>query len=369
MRLNLDERSHKVLTSVPNSRFTISAERPSTENLCFGTILFAEREEASPQFNSHTSFRNTLTSTHQEIALTQHIQVKTDKMWQSLARTITTISAINEVTLIFSTWILSSSPSTIEPSLRNYIPPTICVLLYAISEPFYTKLLLYIPLRPFVAVIGTSQIHILLSTLFIQAVNSILASEPQNPESSSEKGESSAKPLETEVDRNSRFGFAQVLFVLQIHSAAAMNASLQILAQSLASKTPGEEVISDCLAVFSFVIWLASRLGDRFTTLATGKAGYIGQHGRGEACSQVANLGLLLLVKTKLRTVLGFASWSFMEVIDETRREDWFGSTRFQSAEDFFRRTPTWLPPVMSVLAMILMVAGEILKRRSRQAV
>jgi hypothetical protein len=280
-----------------------------------------------------------------------------------LAQAIRLTSGLTEVSLVFSTWIVSLPARPENRPQDTLSRQTLLAALYAISEPIYTLLLLRIALAPSIPVIGTSIIHVTMSMSFTNSLNVVLAQlshpadsgrtvshveksqttlQSQNPSPSPERFDE----IRAEYDR-----MCSAFEYLFTQTAAASNASLLLLSQHLLVANEDDSSAPMWLSAFGFAFFLILRMADYSLASVTQRPLFLGQRGLiADTWKQIQLLAVYLVVRNVVRLSLGMGSLGIFEktaVIEQIFRsgyDAWW--------QDIVSRLPAWLPFALSALSV-----------------
>jgi hypothetical protein len=283
----------------------------------------------------------------------------------TLTQAVRLASGMTELCLVFSTWIISLPASPGNRPQDALSRQTLLAALYAISEPIYTLLLLRIALAPPILVIGTSIIHLTMSTSFTNSLNVVLAQLNQTsgsgrtvsyvgksqPSLQSQKQSPSPERVDeirAKYDRMcSAFEFAFT------QTTAASNASLLLLGQYLLVANEYDLSAPMWLSAFGLVFFLISKMADYSLASVTQRPLFLGQRGlTADTWRQIQLLAVYLVVRTVVRLSLGmgplgiFEKAAVIEQIFQPGHDAWW--------QDFVSKLPAWLPFALSAFSVVL---------------
>jgi len=292
-----------------------------------------------------------------------------------LTQAVRLTSGLTELSLIFSTWLISL-PANPEHRPQDALSrQTIRTALYAISEPVYTQLLLRVTLAPPLLALGISTIHLMMSTSFVDSVNIVLAQLIPKSSSSvtishAEKSQPALKPQDQSpsherVDeiRAEYNRMCSAFEYVYTQTSAASNASLLILGQYLLVANEDNSSTPIWLSAFAFAFFLVSRMADYSMASVTERSLFLGQRGlTSDTWRQIQLLVVYHVVRTVARLSLGMGSLGMLEKTAAIERI--FRPGRDAWWQDLVSKLPAWLPLALSALSVALMGASHLYMTR-----
>lgn len=298
-----------------------------------------------------------------------------------LTQATRTTSGLVELTLIFSTWIVSLPAKPEHRSQNAFSIQLLRTALYAISEPVYILLLLRTTLAPPILVIGTSCIYLGMATSFTSSMNVALAKSIHGASSSSmtvpetEKPQTTPQlreqPMDPELTSESRSEIDRLFPVFEYvftQTSAASNASLLLLGQYLAVTNEEDSSTTMWLSIFALTFFLISRMVDYSIASLTQRPLFLGQRGlAADTWRQIQLLVVYFVVRTAVRLTLGMSSLGVFENAEVI--EQLFKPGRDAWLQNFVLNLPAWLPSALSALSVGLTVLSHLYwSRLERQA-
>ena len=290
-----------------------------------------------------------------------------------LTQAVRLASGLTELSLVFSTWIISLPAYSEHRSQGTVSRQALATALYAISEPIYTSLLLRVALAPPILVIGTSTIHLTTSTLFTDSLKVVLAKSIHASDSSGTVSHveklQSEQPLDSENVNEIRAEYYRICWVFEYalaQTSAASNASLLLLDQYLLVANEDNSSTPMWLSAFGFAFFLISRMADYSMASVIQRPLFLGQRGLiADTWRQVQLLIFYLMVRIAVRLALGMEALGMLEkaaVVENMFRpgcDAWW--------QDFVSKLPAWLPFALSALSVGLTVLSQLYWARIRR--
>jgi hypothetical protein len=295
-----------------------------------------------------------------------------------LATDIRLTAGLSEFTLLFNTWIISSPADNDHQHYYTWLlPSALGAIIFAISEPLYTFILVRLPIEPaFLAlVVPVSQV---LTTMLLWDVTGAVELERiratnkyiQRAETSKEARYEAPSVRDSlgfdsvtlkraqELGHNTFWAFV----VAHVQHAASTTASLLFFAQNIDVTHTKSSALHIFLVSSAVVYFGLSRLADyvfaRFAELPC----YIGENGLGEPVKQVKNLLWLIVVRAVVRVALGMNAVSGPFSADGAGAEYFFAEASLLNA---LKGIPGWVWCAVFALNLCLWGLGGFLEGRA----
>jgi hypothetical protein len=294
-----------------------------------------------------------------------------------LATAVRLTAGLSEFTLLFNTWIISSPADNDCQHQYTWLLPTLGAIIFAISEPLYTFILVRLPIEPaFLAlVVPVSQV---LTTMLLWDVTGVVELERIRAANEYIQRAETAKESRCEVPAvKESLGFDSVTLshaqelghktfwafvVAYAQHAASTTASLLFLAQNIDVAHTKSSALHTFLVSSALVYFGLSRLADYGFARFAGLPFYIGENGVGEAVDQVKNLLWLIAVRAIVRMALGMDAISGPFGADGAGVEYFFAEA---SLRDALAGIPGWVWCAVFALGLCLSGLGGFLKGRA----
>jgi hypothetical protein len=294
-----------------------------------------------------------------------------------LATAVRLTAGLSEFTLLFNTWIVSSPTDNDSQHQYTWLLPALSAIVFAISEPLYTFILVRLPIEPaFLAlVVPVSQV---LTTMLLWDVTGAVELERIRAANKYIQRAETAKESRCEVPAvKESLGFDSVTLkraqelghktfwafvVAHVQHAASTTASLLFLAQNIDVTHTKSTALHIFLVSSALVYFGLSRLADYGFARFAGLPCYIGENGLGEAVKQVKNLVWLIAVRVVVRVALGMNAISGPFGADGAGVEYFFAEA---SLRDALTGIPGWVWCAVFALNLCLCGLGRFLKRRA----
>ena len=254
------------------------------------------------------------------------------------------IAALNECLHLFNVWIISPTGDS------QGFDITTSALLYGIAEPFFAKLIIWIPVEPMTTLTWFCASHAL--AFFISGSHDQTLQVAGMEKSQSTHNGTAATTSRNATSKKRYQGFAANL--VQTLTAAASDANLSLMTHFTDDKdatTTGKALFVDLHAALCCLMYLSSKAIDWNIAKRSDRPRYFGEGSLRLAGVQVLNLLALLGLRILGRWMLDLAAFETFSRLSEEQHESLFLKVT----------TSFWLNKVIQMMAPTLgVVAGTL---------
>lgn len=293
-----------------------------------------------------------------------------------LSSCVAALAFLNNIVLFSSPWILGGTESPWGKKFSADYPIQASIL-YAISQPVYLIIFLWLGASPWVLLLALSSLH-LMSTETSRVMSPQSSSQPVDNEKLSDKYEASTSDdlvgLSYDASKSAGNRTAAML-ALPIQTSAALDAAFLLLAADL-TRNPESHMSSTAeyaLPLVGFVAYFSARLGDVRLAQYTHRKGlfhaFTSPLGKRPAAI-LSCLVCLLIVRTGLGWILGrLTGWPLLQLLllSPSEAPVVFDNGRLEFVVEYAANYSENLIPILSCAQIPIYVAGYYLLRRAER--
>jgi len=293
-----------------------------------------------------------------------------------LATAVRLTAGLSEFTLLFNTWIISSQADNDSQHPYKLLLPALSAIVFAISEPLYTFVLVRLPIAPVILALVVAVFQVATTMQLSDVTRAVELERIRAVNNYNQRAETSKEARVEAAELQDCLGFDSVTlshaqemghkifwtFVFtHVQQAASATASLLLLAQKIDVTQTKSTALHVFLVFCALVCFGLSRLADYSFARFAGLPCYLGENGAWEAVHQVKNLLWLIALRAVVRVALGIKAISGPLGDDRAGVEPFFGQTSLYNA---LEGIPVWAR--CAIFALNLYLWGLIGYRRGR---